>query len=1116
VTDGSQSAELTREASPTLVRTFLFADIRGYTRFTQEFGDEAAARLAAKFGAVARECLTAREGQVIGLQGDEAVAVFGSARQALRAAIELQARFDRESSLDPSLPLLVGVGLDAGEAVPVADGYIGAALNLAARLCKLAGPREVLASEAVVHIARKLDGIVYTERGFAQLKGFADPVRIIHVVAEDDGRVGGAPAPQAPTVSGDSTLPIGAFLGALPSSLLVARESEMQRLLDAVDAVASGHGRLVHLSGEPGVGKTRLAQEVMLSARNRNFLIATGRCYELHQSVPFYPFLDALATAYSACPPSVRAVLPRRWPHVARLLPDLNLELAPSGSNAQEEQQRLFRAVTGFLQAIAAEVPVALLLDDLHSADGASLELLQHLARHTRADRILLLGTYRDVEVNRGHPLEAVLRDLSREELVERIAVRRLEETATSELIGVTLGERDVSGQLAGLIYQRTEGNPFFVQQLLRFLVERGDVYQEKGRWAQRALETIEVPESVRSVIGQRLARLREVTQEILQDASVLGQTFRFEALSQLAGRSDEELEPALEEAGSTGLVREAGTDTWAFDHTLTQQALYTELPGRRKRRLHLAAAEALERTAEGSRARHNAELAWHFLEAGQEERALPYAIAAGDQARAVFANREAERQYTTALEIAAELGNIEREAETLARRARVYLGMFQGKAALQDFERLLEGSRKRGDRDQELAAMLGVAEASYVVALDETEKDQASRCREMYEAAYALAQELNDQRAMARALLGTRWFADFWPEYRQRALANLEEALAISRRIGDEELIIDSELNTWRRRRRAEAETISASLAIRLRERGDLQRLNSLHFDMLWADFNWGNFRRAVGTGDAAIKLADEIGAPPVQYPTLQALALLQLGRYDEAWYALQREVTDEAHPFGQAMQTLGLGMYELELLAYEQAARVFEDLIRRATRLQRTWMQNWGKRLRARCLVRTGTLDAAGLTQMRQELEGVDEERASAVMAEILLALGKLDEALADAEQAAREAADHDWTPEVVAAMEVQSLALLAMNRAADAASIAEEGIQMAEAMGALPLVWRLQALKSRAHQQLNDRESAGRALARAAEIVRALAASIPDAARQQRFLATVEVSSVIGGVP
>ena len=1116
MTEGSPSAELKREAASTLVRTFLFADIRGYTRFTQEFGDEAAARLAAKFGVVARDCLLARDGEIIGLQGDEAVAVFSSARQALRAAIELQARFARESATDPSLPLLVGVGLDTGEAVQVANGYIGGALNLAARLCKLAGPNEVLASEGVVHVAHKLDGITYAERGFAQLKGFADPVRIIHVVPEGDGsRIDETQEP-APTAGAELTLPIGAFLGALPSSLLVGREPEMQRLLATADAVASGHGRLTLLAGEPGVGKTRLAQEVMLGARNRRFLIATGRCYELHQSVPFYPFLDALATTHGTCPPAIRAALPRRWPHLSRLIPDLNLETPPSGPNAQEEQQRLFRAVTGFLQAIAAEVPVALLLDDLHAADGASLELLQHLARHTRADRILLLGTYRDVEVSRRHPLEAVLRDLTREELVERVAVRRLEEPGTAELIGTTLGERNLSGQLVGLIYQRTEGNPFFVQQLLRFLVERGDVYQEEGHWSQRELEKVEVPESVRSVIGQRLARLRETTQEILQDASVLGQTFGFEALSQLGGRKEEEVEAALEEARSTGLVREAGTDTYAFDHALTQQALYTELPGRRKRRLHLAAAEAMERSSQESRSRHSAELAWHFLEAAHEERALPYAIAAGDEARAIFANREAERHYTTALEIAVHSGDHVHEAETLARRARLFLGMFQGKAALADYERLLEGSRKRGDRDQELAAMLGVAEASYVAALDETERDRISRCREMYEAAYALARELNDQRAMVRALVGTRWFADFWPELRERARANLEEALAISRRIGDEDLIIDSELNTWRSRRRAEGEAIAIKLGSQLRERGDLQRLNALHFDMLWANLQWGNFQRAVETCDAAIKLADEIGAPPVQYSTLKALALLGLGRYGHAWEALQHEVADKAHPFGQAMQTLGLGIYHLELLAYETAAEVFDDLIQRATRLQRTWMQNWGKRLRARSLLRAGKLDKAGLTQTQLDLQGVDAERAGTVTAEILLALGKPDEALAHAVEAARWAAERDWSPEVVAALEVQSLVLLEMYRPADALIFAADALQQAKAMGARPMIWRLQVLTARAHRGLNDHEAARRALATAAEIVRALAASIPDVAHQQRFLASAEESSVLVGGP
>ena len=153
-----------------------------------------------------------------------------------------------------------------------------------------------------------------------------------------------------------------------------------------------------------------------------------------------------MTEAYEASPPDLRAAVPVRWPYLCRLLPDLRSETLPPTANSPEEQQRLFRAVAGFLQAVAAKVPVAILLDDLHCADGASLELLQHLARHTRADRILLVGTgTRDAEVSRHHPLEAALRELIREDLVDRIPIRRLEAEGAAKMIAVTLGDGDAS-----------------------------------------------------------------------------------------------------------------------------------------------------------------------------------------------------------------------------------------------------------------------------------------------------------------------------------------------------------------------------------------------------------------------------------------------------------------------------------------------------------------------------------------------------------------------------------------------------------------------------------------------------------------------------------------------
>src|SRR5881227_931499 len=161
------------------IKTFLIADVRGYTRFTQERGDEAAARLAGRFAELARESIEAAGGALVELRGDEALAVFDSARQALRAASALQERFVVETVADPSLPLAVGIGLDAGEAVPVDGGYRGGALNLAARLCSVAAAGEVLASREVTHLARAVDGIKYHERGSIRLKNLADPVPVI-------------------------------------------------------------------------------------------------------------------------------------------------------------------------------------------------------------------------------------------------------------------------------------------------------------------------------------------------------------------------------------------------------------------------------------------------------------------------------------------------------------------------------------------------------------------------------------------------------------------------------------------------------------------------------------------------------------------------------------------------------------------------------------------------------------------------------------------------------------------------------------------------------------------------------------------------------------------------
>lgn len=690
------------------IHTFLIADLRGYTRFTLEQGDEAAASLSAQFAALARRVVEARGGKVIEIRGDEALAVFSSARQALRASVELQQQMDEARLADSTLPPL-GIGLDAGEAVPVEDGYRGAALNLAARLCSLAGPGEVLVSETVAHLARKVDGLAYAERGAVQLKGFADPVRVVQVQMQTVEEAQPATRSLAPitgslSISEPNSLPIGGFLGALPDSPLVARAEELAQLLAALDQVAAGDGKVVLLAGEPGVGKTRLAQEVTLAARNRCWLLATGRCYQAQQSVAYYPFLEALSIAFRSAPAAFQAEVLQRWPDLLRLLPDQNMPqmFVPPQHGVYNEQQRLFWAISGFVLALAREAPVVIALDDLQWADEASLALLEHLARQTHNASVLILGVYRDVEVHRRHPLEATLRTLGREHLIERVAVRRMSKEGTAALIAATMDQM-ASAELADVVHERTEGNPFFTQEVLRVLAERRDVRWEGDRWERSTVADIAVPESIRSAIGERIARLDSTTQEILSEASVLGHMFAFSDLRQMSKQGEESLEEALGKAIEAGLVRERGRDGYAFHHVLIQQALYAELSARRRQRLHHAAGEAIEQLP--GHERRAAELAWHFLEGNAVERALPYALRAGDQAEVVYAHGEAQHHYQTALELAREIADPKGEAQ-----AREQLGkIFNIQARPEEAFAMLDESAALFERAGDIDAMLRV-----------------------------------------------------------------------------------------------------------------------------------------------------------------------------------------------------------------------------------------------------------------------------------------------------------------------------------------------------------------------------------------------------------------------
>lgn len=687
------------------IRAFLIADVRGYTAFTVEHGDEAAARLAGAFARLMETAAVVGGGQLLELRGDEALLAFSSSRQAIRAALLAQESCAEHSLRDSSLPIRIGIGIDAGEAVPVRSGYRGKALNLAARLCSLAGVGEILVSEALVHLAGRLEDVDFEERGQVQLKGFGDPVTILGVRPASPPPPSAAPrhaaAPPAPSLR----LPIGSFLGALPSAPLIARGVELEMLAIEVNNAVGGLGRLILLAGEPGAGKTRLAQEAFLNARNHGFALGVGSCLENRRSVPYYPFLDVVAALAAAAGAAGQDPFADR-PHLRQLNGGSAVETGTT-AGGQAEEERLRREVGAFVFELAATQPVAIFLDDLHWADDSTLELFHHLARRSGAHRVLLVGTYRDVEVGRQHPLERVLRDLRHEDVARTVTVRRLVEAGTAALVAASFGEEEISAEFADLIHRQTEGNPFFIQQVCRALVERGDIYREDDRWGRRQVAEIDLPESIRSTIGERVSRLPGPTQELLATAAVLGQPFRFQDLLAMSAEGEDAIDRALGEASAIGLVRSGDGEIYSFDHALTHQTLLAEIPRRRHRRLHAEAARVLAERGGQARA---AEIALHFTEGDDPAEAARWSLVAAEQARRLFAHREAEQHYRNAAELAGEVGDADLEARALA-------GLGEAAAALGRFDEALASLNRAaaqfcsaGDQEAEAKVLAGIA----------------------------------------------------------------------------------------------------------------------------------------------------------------------------------------------------------------------------------------------------------------------------------------------------------------------------------------------------------------------------------------------------------------------
>jgi class 3 adenylate cyclase/tetratricopeptide (TPR) repeat protein len=754
----------------------LMTDLVGSTAMADRVGPAAAEELRTEHFGLLRRALERTAGREVKNLGDGLMVVFSSASESLACAVAMQQAIEaRNRRAEEQLAARIGVSL--GEATAEDGDYFGEPVIEAARLCAHAAGGQVIVNDLVHRLGGSRDGHSFQPLGGLELKGISEPVQAFELEWE--------PAP----VTG---IPLPERLHELPATAYVGRVAERERLTELWRQACDGSLRLALIGGEAGVGKTRLSTHLALEAHGEGATVLYGRSDE-DLGVPYQPWVQALGHIVKEAPQLVLdAHVERFGRDLARLVPALRDRVTdlPSARESDPEIERylLYAAVAGLLEGAGEQEPLLLILDDLHWADSPTLSLLRHIVTAGSSMRLMVLGTYRNSDLSRDHPLTALLADLHREQGVERVKLAGLEPEDVLALMEAAAGhELDEDGRALALeITRETAGNPFFAVELLRHLTESGAIVQEDGgRWHLAGeVAELDLSQSVREVIGRRVDRLGPDARTALSAAAVIGRDFEIDLLLAVLELTEAQVLDLLEQAVSASLLQESREQAgrFTFTHALVEHALYEDLGRTRRARLHRQVAEALEEQCGDEPGERLGELAAHWSAAvvsSDTAKAMHYARRAAERALEQLAPDEAARWYRQALELydQAPGGDRSERCELL-----VGLGEAQRQTGNPDYRPTLldaaQLAQELGDTDRLCRAVLANSRGyfSQVAAVD------SQRVQALEATAGALADD-DPRRAQVLALLaGELHFAG--EPGRCRALA--AEAIEIARAGGD------------------------------------------------------------------------------------------------------------------------------------------------------------------------------------------------------------------------------------------------------------------------------------------------------------------------------------------
>jgi class 3 adenylate cyclase/tetratricopeptide (TPR) repeat protein len=744
----------------------MFTDMVGFSALAQR-NERVALALLEEHRGILRPLFARFRGREVKTMGDGFLVEFDSALDATECGVEIQRSVFARNRRGPVDKIEVRVGIHEGDVVRAENDLYGDAVNIAARIEPLAEPGGIAVTGPVYEQVRNKLAFSWAPIERASLKNIEFPVSVYRI-----------------------ELPwLAARAGRLTP--FVDRSPELEAFQPLLKAAGQGEGIVFALGGEPGVGKTRLAEELAQHGERLGFRLLRARGHRGELPAPYSYWAELVrqfakdapnALLYKVASDSVRELV--------QLVPELAERLGPGPPAppvpAEQERTRFFEGIARFFENVARESPVILLLDDLQWGDIASLRVLGYLGQRTASLRLVLLLTYRDNEVPENTTLREVLDELSRAHRLALRTLRRFDPSASAEMIGHLLGEPTASVErLIQVVQEKTGGNPFFLESVIQSLIEEGKLVWSDEGWLPKKGAEIRLPENIRSLIRQRTSRLDEAAVTTLRVASVLGSEFTFDALARLTELPEDQLLVQLELGLQHHLMEERpvgpGSSVYAFVDFQIRDTLYDELSLVRRSRYHRKAGEILESLPSPAHPTPALDLAQHFLLGNDLDRALKYTLQAADEAVRIYAREEALRQYTTAHEL------LEPFPED-SRRLQVTEKMAEQLNLLGKPEEALTLRRQLADEYERLGHSRAAGNLHRLIAREFSVHNEPVRAREHWEKARTLLESGPESKELAR-LYDTMGGFLYEAGKSREAIEMYAKAIRIAEAVGDWEV---------------------------------------------------------------------------------------------------------------------------------------------------------------------------------------------------------------------------------------------------------------------------------------------------------------------------------------